>query len=169
MKHLRMHIIISVCIVLVVLVGAFVAFNELKYKEGTSVYLETQPVDPRDLFLGDYVILRYAIENENLPAEGILAEGQDAWVLVTNENPAQATAIVSADPGTTAIKGKISYISEDTARIDIPLDRYYIPVGSGRDMPAQPWTVHLRVSADGTARIAEMLKDGEPIELQARG
>lgn len=43
-------------------------------REGTEVILQTQPVDPRDLLRGDYVVLRYDISQ--LPA-GTLA-GQPA-------------------------------------------------------------------------------------------
>jgi len=45
-----------------------IAYNEIKLATGTDVVLRTEPVDPRDLFRGRYVALRYSISN--LPAPG---------------------------------------------------------------------------------------------------
>ena len=44
----------------------FVALKEYTLRSGTEVLLETVPVDPRDLFRGDYVVLRYKISTIDL-------------------------------------------------------------------------------------------------------
>ena len=40
-----------------------VAVQELLLREGTSILLETERVDPRDLLRGDYLILNYKISS----------------------------------------------------------------------------------------------------------
>lgn len=46
------------------IIGVFVFKNEYTVCTGREVLLETIPVDPRDLFRGDYVILNYAIASD---------------------------------------------------------------------------------------------------------
>lgn len=46
------------------IIGVFVFKNEYTVCTGHEVLLETIPVDPRDLFRGDYVILNYAIASD---------------------------------------------------------------------------------------------------------
>lgn len=53
----------------------FVAFNYSIYQKeqtkanGETVFLQLAPVDPRSMMQGDYMALRYAIENEKVPPE----------------------------------------------------------------------------------------------------
>ena len=46
--------------------SAFIAYKEYTLQTGKEVLLKTVPVDPRDLFRGDYVTLRYEIGTLNL-------------------------------------------------------------------------------------------------------
>ncbi len=39
--------------------SGFIAYKEYTLRTGTEVILKTMPVDPRDLFRGDYVTLNY--------------------------------------------------------------------------------------------------------------
>ena len=43
------------------ILGGMVAINEHTLRTGREIVLKTVPVDPRDLFRGDYVTLRYDI------------------------------------------------------------------------------------------------------------
>ena len=86
-------------------------------REGREVTLQTQPVDPRDLLRGDYVVLRYDISQ--LPA-GTLA-GQPAAErkpvvfvkLAPNANGLYEAVSVHAEPVTVTapdvlIRGRVS-------------------------------------------------------------
>lgn len=60
--------------------SGFILFKEYTLRTGTEVILKTQPVDPRDLFRGDYVVLNYEISTLNLeeiPAEDPYFEYND--------------------------------------------------------------------------------------------
>ena len=50
---------------LIIVVG-FIGIKEFTLKTGREIILETVPVDPRDLFRGDYVILSYGISTVSL-------------------------------------------------------------------------------------------------------
>jgi uncharacterized membrane-anchored protein len=52
--------------------SGFILFKEYTLRTGTEVILKTEPVDPRDLFRGDYVTLNYEISTldlDEIPAE----------------------------------------------------------------------------------------------------
>ena len=57
-------ILLSLIVVLqVVSIIAFVSIQEIRFSESKIITLQTQPIDPRDIFRGDYVILDYEISH----------------------------------------------------------------------------------------------------------
>ena len=56
-------IFLGIGILWIIIILGFVAFKEFTLKTGEEVMLKTMPIDPRDLFRGDYVILSYEIGN----------------------------------------------------------------------------------------------------------
>jgi uncharacterized membrane-anchored protein len=50
----------------IILLVCMIGFKYYTVQYGTKIMLKTIPVDPRDLFRGDYVTLRYEISNLNL-------------------------------------------------------------------------------------------------------
>ena len=59
-RRMRLTSFGIVALQLVFILG-LVAYKEVTLRFGTEVMLQTVPVDPRDLFRGDYVTLRYGI------------------------------------------------------------------------------------------------------------
>jgi uncharacterized membrane-anchored protein len=52
--------------------SGFILYKEYTLRTGTEILLKTEPVDPRDLFRGDYVTLNYEISTldlDEIPAE----------------------------------------------------------------------------------------------------
>lgn len=70
----RLGILASLALVLGV-VGGSIASKERIRREGTVVYLELAPVDPRSLMQGDYLALRFALARD---IEGGLLHGRPA-------------------------------------------------------------------------------------------
>ncbi len=110
-------------VLMTALLGQIVIERITLLSSGTEVRLATAPVDPRDIFRGDYVILTYEITR--LPLDR-LSENRDAFeagsvVYVTVEEAAsglwEATAIdldrPEASAGKVFIKGRIDWM--DTA------------------------------------------------------
>ena len=57
-------ILLSLIVVLqVVSIIVFITIQEVRFSESKIITLQTQPVDPRDIFRGDYVILDYEISH----------------------------------------------------------------------------------------------------------
>ena len=61
----KKNLFVIIAIFWLVIIGGFVAYKEFTLKTGDEILLKTLPVDPRDLFRGDYVILRYEIGTIN--------------------------------------------------------------------------------------------------------
>lgn len=151
-------------------------------REGREVTLQTQPVDPRDLLRGDYVVLRYDISQ--MPA-GALA-GKPAAErnpivfvkLAPNANGLYEAVSVHAEPvAVTApeilIRGRVSYSCGsgrtfcDKLTIKYGLESYFVPEGEGRVLEQARNQQKLRVVAavlpSGRAAIKRLLLDGQPV------
>src|SRR3954471_3034692 len=71
-------------------------------RSGQEVRLELTPVDPRDLFRGDYVVLAYRIGTVDVPLDGATAftRGQQVFVTLRPDanNMSRAVAISAERP-----------------------------------------------------------------------
>jgi uncharacterized membrane-anchored protein len=155
-------------------------------REGTEVTLQTQPVDPRDLLRGDYVVLRYDISQV---AAGALAgqptAGRNPVVFVKlapNANGLYEAVSVHVEPVPVAapeilIRGHVAYSGGacgsvghtfcDTLQIKYGLESYFVPEGEGKKLEQARNQQKLRVVAavlpSGRAAIKRLLLDGEPV------
>lgn len=142
---------------------------------GKLILLETQPVDPRDLLRGDYVILNYKISNvpANLfspPIAEALPSGQTVYVGLTKHGEFHEVIRASTEP-LTAMDGEIILQGRNDERrwwsaqtnsvhIEYGLERYYVHEGTGN--PRGKLTVQAAVPASGKAIIKQVFVDGKP-------
>lgn len=131
---MRRAIIIAIAVQVVIMVLVLVPPLIIR-TTGTIVYLETEKMDPRALFRGDYVILGYKL------AQGILTQEQERnkppstpiYVTMTTERPARFVAVSFARPkpaeGQACIVGRIRGWS---GSVDFPqIAQYFVPEGTG--------------------------------------
>lgn len=64
MKMLRSIILFGTLAVFLYLINTGIASSERNIAEGTPAYLRLAPVDPRSLIQGDYMTLRYEVEDD---------------------------------------------------------------------------------------------------------
>ncbi|MCE9651307.1 MAG: GDYXXLXY domain-containing protein [Parvibaculum sp.] len=139
------------------------------------VTLKSEPVDPRDLFRGDYVTLAYGISR--LPLDGMpgetgfdigdtiyieLAEAPDTW---------RAVAVYRNYPtpglGHKVIRGRIVDMSRNplVASIAFGIESYFVPEGEGRTLEqernARNLSVDVALASDGEAAITGIRIEGE--------
>ena len=65
---MRSTIALIACLAVLALVDFSIRGKERKLAEGSVVFLELAPVDPRSLMQGDYMALRFKMANDALPA-----------------------------------------------------------------------------------------------------
>lgn len=162
-----------------------IADRQWTLASGTPVVLDTAPVDPRSLFSGDYVMLRYGVSRLRLdgpdsvggerefrrhdPVYVLLRRGEPYWRAVS----VHAT-MPAASPEQVVLRGEVIRIGTDrSARrpvearyLDVRygIESYFVPEGEGRaiERPAPGETVSVRVAVDarGRAAIQALLIDG---------
>jgi uncharacterized membrane-anchored protein len=151
-------------------------------REGREVTLQTQPVDPRDLLRGDYVVLRYDISqvSSGALAGKPSAERNPAVFVKLAPNASGLYEAVSVHAGpvpVTApevlIRGRVSYSCGsgrafcDRLTIKYGLESYFVPEGEGKTLEQARNQQKLRVVAavlpSGRAAIKRLLLDGEPV------
>ncbi len=158
---------------------------------GAEVRLATAPVDPRDLFRGDYVVLSYDISQvqaAKLGAPGDFRRGEPVFVVLqaNAEGRAEAVAVSRTFPkagqGQVVIEGKAAggracrpvpgsasrscAPDEVSIRVTYGLESYFVPQGQGRRIERTERSrveVVAAVSASGKAAIKRLLIDGRPV------
>jgi len=145
-----------------VLVG-FISVQERVVQQGTEVILATRPVDPRDLFRGEYVILRYTIERDEQVRAALSADTDATRVYVRLVDDEQGIARVGAAQTTRPdvsdgvwLEGAVV---NGQARFP-DLEQYFVPEGAGRPIERMRSGLHVRVRVlDGEGRVVGLLDE----------
>lgn len=157
-------IVIFQVLVLVFMAGSFYAIDVV----GKEITLETEPVDPRDLFYGDYVILRYDIQtlDQGLWKEETEPEpGQTVYVKLEPSGEHYAAAGIyakrpKASGDAVILQARYRYDRHfaNEYYLEYGLERYYIPEDTGKEIEEQRegMTVDLLVAPWGQAKIKRL-------------
>lgn len=157
--------------------------------KGREIIIKTVPVDPRDLFRGDYVILGYNLNpvdsaklKDPASAESI-AKGSQAFLTIAEEAGHVWTAVrlTASYPETVAaneavLKGLVEHRwtspaaqtggpAGTTLSLRYGIESYFVPEGTGRllEQMVRDEAVEtiVAVGADGTAAIKGLIVKGE--------
>ena len=155
------------------IIGGMVGIKEYTLQTGQEIFLKTVPVDPRDLFRGDYVILSYELSSLDLEKLGAssaaFSRGQEVYVLLgTQGRYSVATEVRSSRPSRKELflKGQVLSVSGRTVRMEYGIESYFVPEGKGRTLErARGKNLDVRASVDkqGNAVIKTLLLDGQEI------
>jgi len=154
---------------LIFLLG-FIGFNAFILKTGEEIILKTRPVDPRDLFRGDYVILDYEISRPS-PKSVVfkkLEVGDAVYVeLVDNLDHYSAGRVFQFEPSDILfIKGQVKRVRASDVSIEYGIESYFVPEGTGREIERLLGEITVKVAIDknGRARIKNLLHNNEVIK-----
>lgn len=152
---------------------------------GREIRAAVVPVDPRDVFRGDYVVLGYGFGGRNdivLP-QGT-REGDTVYVLLKREGPSDwkragvsASKPEEATPDEIAVKAIAEDLraprAGDSAAIGglrYGIERFYVPEGEGRAIESlvreQRVVAVLAVGSDGRMALKSLEADGKAIALE---
>jgi len=169
--------------------AAMIADKQWTLNTGTPVVLQTEPVDPRSLFMGDYARLAYPISRLRLDGEAAIGGDQSfkrldtVWVAI-QPDPEGAKAVSvhhqrSAVPsGLLALKGEAQSFNEyewdratnksvkqRTLNVRYGIEQYYVQESTGMQIerPQNGTKVSILVAIDsrGKAGILAVLMDGK--------
>ena len=180
MKKYRIFLLILVVVLQTAALVGMVAIKQRTLITGKPVLLETEPIDPRSLFRGDYVRLNYTISNlDYAEVEGdndferhdqiyvMLREGEKFWeaVSIHHEMPVHG-------PESVIIRGEVDHIgiwtggeNRDGISVRYGIENYFVPEGEGLalERPAEGEEVTILVAVDrkGDSAIKAVLLNGE--------
>ena len=186
MKNLLMRPLTGIVVSAVLLTGilGWMVVDRVRLlKTGREIELPVRPVDPRDLFKGDYARMAFDIslvppelmpEPDKLPADVIYRRTAPKTVFVTLEQQADQSwkpvAVATRwPPPVTAkqivLKGQTQ--SWDRRRISYGIERYYVPEGTGGNIEdlarKSKLAAIVAVDAKGRAAIKGLVTDGKRI------
>lgn len=174
-------------------IGLLVESRARILRSGSEVRLRTVPIDPRDLFRGDYVVLNYEISTPDLATvqgDRNFAKGETAYVRLAPgpDGFARVAGIYKAAPtpnqGEVVMAGRVQTVrtcprnadgsadcdrGRDAVRIDYGLESYFVPQGQGLAIERTERArleVVAAVSSSGEAAIKRLLIDGKLVHAE---
>ena len=148
----------------IILLLAFIAVKENTLRTGTSVLLQTVPIDPLSLLQGEFVVLDYEIAL--LPEQDRGAVQGTTFYVMLLEAPDgvwQVRHYALAKPGsdTVFIKGTVN----QRGRLEFGIDTFFIPEGTGHIIEgSRDVKVMVSVDSGGSAVIEDLIVDGFPFD-----
>lgn len=150
-------------------------------QNGREIVVEVIPVDPRDIFRGDYVILGYGFNqrgNIQVPPETV--NGDTVYVTLKPTGPEQwemanvsRTLVQPTDPAEVVLKGTANSVYKPNndqpplAMLRFGIESYYVPEGTGRELEKKVMekkiSAVLAVGSSGEVAIKALVIDGERV------
>jgi uncharacterized membrane-anchored protein len=150
-------------------IGGLWAHEEYLATHGREIVLETLPVDPRDLFRGDYVVLRYGLSSYKAPYHRKYNFENGQTLYVTLKPDGQNWLIDSVSPAKPArglfLQGRISNASkekyQEAYEIQYGIESYFVPEGEGKKLEAlrekKKLNAVINVAPGGQAKIKKLI------------
>lgn len=164
MNSYRKHAVFILAVVVIVVVFAGLIYSQERIiTTGDTTILATRPVDPRDLFRGEYVILRYEIENDDMVTAVArdMPDGANVYLKLeeNSDGIAQVHEVMTSQPDSFDglwIQGDVT-----NGRVRFPsIEQFYVPEGSGTPIERMRNDIHVQVTLkDGEARAVHLLDD----------
>ncbi|BBK41532.1 hypothetical protein STVA_15520 [Allostella vacuolata] len=170
------------------LLATMIGHRAMILRNGTEVRLAIVPVDPRDLFRGDYVILTYDISElrlDRIAGDKAFRRGDPIFVTLRPGPDGRAAAIAAhrrapAAAPDTVLQGQVAYSGQHArlpgeregcastagcviVGVDYGIESYFVPEGEGRAIETTEKSrleVVAAVSASGEAAIKRLMLDG---------
>ena len=169
----RLGFILIVLFQVLILVG-WTGYNEISLATGKQVVLQTVPVDPMDIFRGEYVQLRYEISTlTNIPGVGTIHFRDTVYVHLEQDGEVWKATEVSKNKNPDweyfiagKMEGGFGNQVNITATITYGIEQYFVPEGKGMEIQnAQDIKVRVVINGAGQAFIKGLIVDGEPFQL----
>ncbi len=143
------------------------------------VTLKIVPVDPRDIFRGDYVILNYEISRLDvklLDGEDKFSSGDTAYVALRKEDALWKPVSISVRPQATSpdiavIKANVRFMDDPSAdgpvfvNLDYGIESYFVPQGTGHAIEDEArkgeLSADIAIDSNHRAAIKALRRNGE--------
>jgi uncharacterized membrane-anchored protein len=166
------------------------ATNQVALTRGSIVNIHVVPVDPRSLFMGNYMTLSYDISTIDLSKinlyDGFIAYKPGSTIYVRLYYPPQAkwakpdmvsTKLPgenSPGSGSVFLRGRVLDRTGNIIQVAYGLERYYIPEARSEEVNRLQWnssgrqpdiTVEVSVASNGKGHIRRVMVNGKPLDF----
>jgi len=148
MKKLKTIIILINLVVLLILFNKSVIKKEILLSDGSDVFLELKPVDPRSLMQGDYMILRYTILNDIKTNE---VEKRGFCTITIEDNGVASSAKIYDNK--TPLKNNeqlVKYFLKEYRGVNIGAESYFFQEGEGKKYENAKYS-SIKIDKDGNS------------------
>jgi uncharacterized membrane-anchored protein len=147
--------------------GITVLLLSMPYLTGKTYIFKTIPVDPFDVFRGQYIAIQYDISrlNNSIGITGVDV-GRELYVSLAESKDStwKATGISFKKQRGDFIRGTIENADESNVFIQYGIEQYFFERDA--EFSTINLTVEAKIGSSGQARITRLLKDGAPIEIK---
>jgi uncharacterized membrane-anchored protein len=161
---------------LIIIIG-LIGIKEFTLRTGTEILLKTVPVDPRDLFRGDYVILAYDIgrlDLNTIPTDYVDFRFHDKIYvsLKQQDGYGAASRIYRSLPKDEKLflKGTVRNVRGKLLTVAYGIESYFVPEGKGKDIERaregfsrKRLSVKVSIDRFGNAVIKSLLIDDKEV------
>ncbi len=149
-----------------------IAIQEYTLMSWEEIFLETAPVDPRDLLRWDYVTLRYAFESDEKIENYITQNNLQDWNTIyisfikdTDNNGIVSQVSETKPDSGIFIKVKVQQQSWWRWGLETGIGKYFVPQWTGRQIERIRWDMSVLAKIDkyGTAKIVDIYYQWEKI------
>jgi uncharacterized membrane-anchored protein len=151
--------ILAIIVIQFGIAGVQVVQNEALLADGKTIRLPLEPVDPRSLLQGDYVILRYSVSTLTLEPEPAVYE-KVSVELTPNDNGVY-------EYSGAFVKGRAPQHSSKTGvwmtgrykgngQIEYGIENYFVSEGTGRELEERAKHAVIKVSESGDALLLSL-------------
>ena len=150
--------------ILLGIAGIFILYLSYPLLTGTKVILKTQPIDPFDIFRGQYMTINYEISRIELPQGS--KEGDIIYVSLKEGGDkiwhSEKISLTQPDTGV-FIKG-VAKQSWRGLAVEYGIEQYFFERNA--EVPWRNLSMEVRIDSSGQARITKLLQNGKPAEIK---
>lgn len=173
MDKKRFLLVISVPAIVIL---GFIGVNLYTVVSGQEILLKVAPIDPRDIFRGDYVLLTYEISTidfSQVPYDTPFSSGDTIYaVLSKKEKFWTIDSVHHTKPALTSdqvcMKGRVTQAFSTGVIVEWGIESYFVPEGKGRIVEdlrrKEDISVIVVVDSSGSSVLKELLINDEPVE-----
>jgi len=151
---------------------SFILLKQNTLTKGTEVVLKSIPVDPRDLFRGDYVVLSYDISTLHMDSLEVkhdkIERGDRVFVKLDTNGPHAKALGIAKTPYQDGLylSGAVSYKKDNTLRVNYGIESYFVQEGTGKELEKIRKDLDVIVAVDkkGNAVIKYLRHKGQILE-----
>ena len=166
MSRRRLAALVAAVLLQLAVLGGLFVYSQYPLWVGTEVRLATVPVDPRDLFRGQYVRLNYALSRQPLPEMELPRAGDPVFILLRRDGPlwrADGVRLREPDGERLYLRGTIERVSGGELHIRYGIEAWFAAPEQALRLErelAEGGVARVRIAPDGRAALVAVEAGG---------